>query len=133
MLQGQIALGETKAAIALVEPGLPVVAALLPAPAGENAGRAFFCVAKIFAQNAGRIRVMNHVLAEEKFVLDNMPYEAAEKRDVATGADRHPNVGQRAGARESWIDVDDGRAALFRFHHPAETDRVRLGHRGALD
>src|SRR6266487_4660266 len=52
MLQRQIALRETKAAIALVEPGLPVVAALLPAPAGEKTGCAFFRVAKIFAQNA---------------------------------------------------------------------------------
>src|SRR6266404_7967394 len=52
MLQGQIAFGETKAVIAIVDPGLPVVAALLPAPAGENAGRAFFGIAKIFAQNA---------------------------------------------------------------------------------
>ena len=52
MLQGQIALGETKAAIAVVEPSVPVVAALLPVPAGENAGRAFFRVTKIFAQDA---------------------------------------------------------------------------------
>src|SRR6266487_1171877 len=47
MVQGQIALGETKAAIAIVEPGLSVVTALLPAPAGENTGRAVFRVAKI--------------------------------------------------------------------------------------
>src|SRR5690348_15633232 len=51
MLQGQIALGETQS-VSLVEPALSIVAALLPVPAGENAGRAFFRVAKIFAQNA---------------------------------------------------------------------------------
>src|SRR6266478_5603834 len=51
MLQGQIAFRKTQA-VAFVEPGLPVVAALLPVPAGEKAGRPFFRVAKIFAQNA---------------------------------------------------------------------------------
>src|SRR4029434_4688000 len=29
--------------------------------------------------------------------------------------------------------MDDGRAALFGFHHPAETDRVRLSHGRAFD
>src|SRR5207249_7532467 len=29
--------------------------------------------------------------------------------------------------------MNDRRAALFRFHHPAETDRVRFGHRRAFD
>src|SRR5438067_10249656 len=133
MLQGQIALGETKAAIAIVEPGLPVVAALLPAPAGEKAGRAFFRAAKIFAQNAGGIGEVHDVIAEEKIVLDNVPDEAAEKRNVAAGADRHPDVGQRAGTRKSWIDMNDGRAALLCFHDPAEADRMAFGHGGPLD
>src|SRR4029077_1621883 len=55
MSQGQIAVGEAKAAIAMVDPASPVIAALLPVPAGKKAGRSFFGVAKIFAQNAGRI------------------------------------------------------------------------------
>src|SRR6266403_2561713 len=66
MLQRQITLRETKAVIAIVDPGLPVVAALLPVPAGENAGRPFFRVAKIFAQNARGVREVQHVIAEEK-------------------------------------------------------------------
>src|SRR6266481_4121734 len=74
MLQGQITFGETKAAIATVKPGLPVVAALLPAPAGEKAGRAFFGVAKTFAQNAGGVGEVHHVIAEEEVVLDNVSY-----------------------------------------------------------
>src|SRR5205807_10157924 len=98
MLQGQIAFGEAKAAIAMVEPALPVVAALLPVPAGEKAGRAFFRVAKIVAQDAGRIGEVHDVIAEEEIVLDNVPDEAAEKCDVAAGADRHPDIGQRARA-----------------------------------
>ena len=119
--------------MALVEPALPVVATLLPVPAGENAGRAFFRVAKIFTQNAGRIREMQNVIAKEKIILDKVPNETTKKRDITAGAYRHPDVGQRARARKSWIDMNDGRTALLCFHHPAETDRVRFGHRGAFD
>src|SRR5512133_1251405 len=53
--------------------------------------------------------------------------------EVSAGADRHPNVGQRTRAREAWIDMDDRGTLLFRFHHPAKTDRVRFGHRGTFD
>ncbi len=133
MLQGQIALGETKAAVAIVEPGLPVVAALLPAPAGEKAGRAFFGVAKIFAQNAGGIREVDDVIAEKKIVVDNVPDESAKKRNVAASADRHPDIGQRAGTRKSRIDMNNGRAVFLCFHHPAEADRMRFRHRRAFD
>ena len=133
MLQGQIAFRKTEGGMALVDPGPPVVAALLPAPTGENAGRAFFRVAKIFTQNAGRIREVDDVIAEEKIVLDNVPDEAAEKCDVAARADRHPDIGKRAGARKSRIDMNNSRAALFRLHHPAKTHRVRFRHRRAFD
>src|SRR5207244_1786085 len=133
MLQGQITFGETKAAIATVKPGLPVVAALLPAPAGEKAGRAFFGVAKIFAQNAGGVGEVHHVIAEEEIVLDNVPEEAAEKCDVGARAHRYPDISQRARARKSWIDMNNSCAALLCFHHPAEADRVSFGHRRALD
>src|SRR5260370_28608445 len=120
MLQAQIAFGDTKTAIALVAPGRPVVAALLPAPAGEKAGSAFFRIAKIFAQNARRIREVGNVVAEEKIIFDNVPDKSAKKRDIAAGAHRHPDIGQRARARKSWIDMNNGRAAFLRFHHPAE-------------
>src|SRR5947207_12304190 len=133
MLQGQIALGETKAVIAMVEPALPVVAALLPVPAGEKAGGSFFGVAKIFAQNAGCVGEVHDVIAEEKIVLDNVADESAEKGDVAACAYRHPDIGERARARKSWIDMNDGRAALLCFHHPSETDRVGFRHGRAFD
>src|SRR6266404_8981877 len=132
MLQGQIALGETQS-VSLVEPALSIVAALLPVPAGEKAGRAFFRIAKIFAQNAGGIGEVHDVIAEEKIVLDNVPNEATEKCDVATGADRYPDIGQRAGARKPWIDMNNGRATLLCFHDPAKTDRVRFRHGGAFN
>jgi hypothetical protein len=102
---------------------------LLLVPAGEETARVLFGVAKIFAQNAGGICEMDNVIAEEMIVLEYVPNESSKKRDVAARADRHPDIGQRAGARKSWIDMDDGRAALLRFHDPAKTNRVRLGHR----
>ena len=113
--------------------GRHFVDTFLLVPAGEKPGCAFIGIAKIFAQNAGGIGEVHHVIAKEKIVLDNVPDEAAEKRDVAAGTDRHPDIGQRAGARKSWIDMNNGRAALLCFHDPAEADRMAFGHGGPLD
>src|SRR5438552_3319274 len=76
---------------------------------------------------------MNNVITQEEFDLDYVLDDSTEKRDVAAGADRHPDISQRARARESWIDMNDGRAAFFCLHHPAKTDWMRLGHGGAFD
>ena len=72
--------------MAVVKPALLVVGALLLVPAGEKAGRSFLGVAKILAQNAGRVCEVHDIIAEEKIVLDNVPNESAEKCDVAAGA-----------------------------------------------
>src|SRR5256885_4688331 len=101
MLQGQIALRKTETTVAVIGPGFLVVGALFFVPAGEKSGRALISIAKIFTQNAGRVGVVNHVIAEEKIVLDNMADEATEKRDVGTGADRDPNIGESACSRKS--------------------------------
>src|SRR5215212_2565422 len=76
---------------------------------------------------------MNDVFAKVQLVFNQMVDEPAEKYDVSTGADWYPNVGQRARAREAWIDMDNRGALLLRFHHPPKTDRVRFGHRGTFD
>src|SRR5215472_5745986 len=76
---------------------------------------------------------MNDVLAKEQLVLNQVIDEAAEKDDVSADANRHPNIGQRARARETRIYMDNRGAALLRFHHPAKTDRVRFGHGRAFD
>src|SRR6478672_11028153 len=76
---------------------------------------------------------MDDVLAKVQLILNQVSDESAEKNNVCAGADRHPNVGQRARAREPWIDMDDRGALLLRFHHPAKTHRVRFGHRGTFD
>src|SRR6516162_9163638 len=76
---------------------------------------------------------MNDVLAKVQLVLNQVIDESTEKDDVSADANRHPNIRQRARARETRIYMDNRGAALFRFHHPAKTDRVRFGHRGTLD
>src|SRR4029077_18743362 len=76
---------------------------------------------------------MNDVLAKVQVVLNQVIDQSAEKYDVSPSTDRDPNVGQRACARETWIDMDDRGALLLRFHHPAKTDRVRFGHGGTFD
>ena len=76
---------------------------------------------------------MNDVLTKEEVVLNQVPDNSAEKCDVAACADRYPDVRERTRPRKSWIDMNDGRAALLRFHHPAEADRVSFGHRRAFD
>ena len=76
---------------------------------------------------------MNYVLAKVQLVLNQVIDESAEKYDVSTSADRHPDVGQGAGAREARIDMNDRSTLLLRFHHPAKTNRVRFGHRRTFD
>src|SRR5881409_149829 len=101
MLQREIALRPTQIA-AFVEPAVALVSAFLFVPAGEIAVPAVLRVAIFVAQDAGGIRVVNDVVAKEQLVLNQVPDQAAEKDNVAAGTDRHPNVGQRAGARKSW-------------------------------
>src|ERR1700686_1553499 len=129
MLQGQIAFRETEIGMPFVGPARFVVGAPFLLPAGKESSRAFIRVAKIFAQNAGGIREMDDVVAEEKIILDNVADDSPEERNVAAGTHRHPYVGQRARPRKSRIDMNDGGAALLCLHHPAETDRVGFGHR----
>ena len=76
---------------------------------------------------------MNYVLTKEQLVLDQVIDESAEKDNVSPRTDRDPNVGEGACAREPRIDMNDRGTLLLRFHHPAKTDRMRLGHGRAFD
>ena len=40
------------------------------------------------------------------------------------GAERHVQIGHRAGAGEPGVDVNDRRAALLGVHDPLEADRM---------
>src|SRR5438874_13539612 len=127
ILQSEIPFGIAQS-FALVSPAFHLVGASVFVPAGEITVCVIFRVAVLIAQNAGRIRVVNDVIAEEEFVLDDMMDNPAKKRDIAASADWYPDIGQCARARKPWIDMDYGRAALLGLDYPAETDRMRLCH-----
>ena len=95
ILQCEIALRKAEA-FAFVLPALHRVIARVFVPAGEETIGVIFRIPIVVAQNARCIRVMNNVIAEEKFVLDDVLDDSTEKRDVAAGADRHPDISQRA-------------------------------------
>ncbi len=118
--------------VAFVEPRGCLVAAFILVPTGKETVE-FFGVAVVFAQQAGGIGEVHHVVTEEDFPLEHKTNEPAQKRQVAPGSDRHPDVGQRAGAGETRVHMDHRRALFFGVHDPAKTHRVRLGHGRALD
>src|SRR5215471_5024273 len=117
---------------ALIHPGALVVLRFLFVPPAEEAvilGSVFVS----FVENRSGICVADHVLFEVPLVLQNVANDSAKKSDVATRANWNEDVGHRAGARESRIDVDDRRTALLGLHHPAESDRVALRHIRSLN
>src|SRR5947199_204585 len=118
MLQSRIPFGKTQP-VALVEPALLVVGALLFVPAGEKAGRAFVRVAELFAQNAGGIGEVHHIIPKEKVDLDNMPDEYPQKRED------HPQAESEKFSNEIiFFDIERGAAEM--------TDRGRVIYRHAV-
>jgi hypothetical protein len=93
-LQGE-SRSETKAAIA-IETRSSCRSRIAPRQP-EKTGRAA-SASRIFAQNAGLVSGRHN--RGRKIVLDNVPDEAAEMR-CRRQRHRHPDIGQRAGARKS--------------------------------
>ena len=118
--QSEIPLRKAEA-FAFIEPALHRVIAFAFVPAGEKAIRFVFRVLIIVAQDAGSICIVDDVLTEEQLVLDDMSDESAKERDIAAGTDWDPDIGQRAGAREPWIDMNDRRAAAPLLSSPSES------------
>ena len=58
----------------------------------------------------GRVGVRHDVLTEVEVVAQHVVDQPAEERDVGAGPDRHVQVGDRRGAGEPRVDVDDRRA-----------------------
>src|SRR6266404_2966489 len=127
ILQCEVAVRSAQIA-AFIKPAVAFVSALLRVPAGEVSILVVFWITIFVGQDAGGIRVMDNVIAKEKVVFNEMPDESPEKHNVCARADWHPNVGQGAGARKTWIHMDDCGAVLLGLHHPAKTDRMRLRH-----
>ena len=114
-----------------VEPRLRVV--LFPIPSGEEAVQ-LFSVAQVVAQNRRRVRVGHDVIAEPAIVVDRVVDHRAEKREIASGAQRQPVVGHRRRPIESRIDVNDLRAVfLARLDGPLKSDGMVFRHRRSHD
>ncbi len=99
----------------------------------------FFGVLEVLADDRRGIGVVHDEALEERIVVPLLAVEhifddAAEEGDVRSGAHRRVNIGYRAGAGETRIDVDDLGAVLnFGFHRPAEGDGMVFRHIGAHD
>src|SRR5262245_50762705 len=132
MLQCEIALRTAQIA-AFVKPTLAFIGALLFIPPREISVAIVLRITVFIGQNAGGVCVMDNVVAKEQFVFNQVIDESSEKYDVSTGANRYPNVRECTCAGKSWINVNDRRAVLLRFHYPAKTDWMRFGHRGTFD
>ena len=90
-------------------------------------------VAELLPHQVGGVGVGLDVLRELLAVREHVVDDTAEEGDIGSRADRHVVVGQRAGAGEARVDMDDARAARLGLHHPLEAHGVGLGEVGALD
>jgi len=90
-------------------------------------------VAVLISDERCCISVVDDVLLEVAFVLQNVADDAAEKRDVRPCADLHEHIGDGRGARVSRIDMDQHGPAVLSHHRPVKADRVRLRHIRAHD
>src|ERR1044071_2826506 len=66
------------------------------------------------ADDPGRVRVFAYVFFLNAIMLDRIVDHAADEGDVGAGAELREDVGDRAGAVEARVDVQDIGAALFR-------------------
>src|SRR3954453_11412047 len=80
----------------------------------------------------GGVGVADHVFLEVSLVLYDVVDQAAQERNVRSGAERRVDVAHGGGARESWIDMDELGALLFGDHRVPESHRMGLGHVRAL-
>ena len=116
----------------LVAPGIRVVLFLLLVPAGKDAAQ-IFGIAKILADDHGRIRIVLDVLAEVLVILQRVMNQSAQEENVGAGTQGYPDIGHRRGAGEARVDVNNGGAAFTRCHDPLEAHRMVFGHRRSHD
>src|SRR6201987_3858602 len=110
-----------------VKPRAAVITPVVSVPTREDASQ-ILSILKLLWKNDRSVGVVDHVLAKNFFVFENVMDKPTEKQDVRSGAQRSPNVCHGGRAAEARIDVNDLRTALSRFDHPLETDRVILRH-----
>ena len=108
----------------LVVPGGAVVIAFGFVIAGEEA----VLEAKAFLDYVWRISECLHILPLNLIVGDAVIDDTQEECDVRAGPDRRVEIRDRSRTREARIDHDEPSAAVgFRFGHPFEAARMRLG------
>src|SRR5246500_4835989 len=110
-----------------VKPGAAVITPVVRVPTREDASQ-ILSILELLWKDDRSVGVVDHVLAKNFFVFENVMDEPTEKQDVRSGAQRSPNVCHGGRAAEARIDVNDLGTALSRFDHPLETDRVILRH-----
>ena len=71
---------------------------------------------------------MNHVFAENAFILQHIVDEAAQKKNIAARPQWNPDVGHGRGAGETGIDVNNSGALFAGLNHPLETNWMLFGH-----
>ena len=118
--------------VALQIPARDVVGIFFFIPAGKQPVQVFR-IDEVFADEMRRIGVGGDVLFKIRFVGKHVVDDAAQERDVGSASDRCVHVGHRGGARETRVDVDDGRAAFLGLHDEAKRHRVRFGKVRTLD
>src|SRR5690606_2455385 len=81
----------------------------------------------LFAHLVHAIDALADVLRVFPLVLEDVPQDAPDQRDVGTGTEAHVDVGMRGGTREARIHDDHLGAAFLGAQDHLHRHRVRLG------
>src|SRR5215510_4328961 len=98
-----------------------------------------FRVLEVLPEEGRRVRVVHDKCFEERvrvplLAVDHVIDDTAQKGNIRTGADRRVDIGDRAGAGETRVDMNNLGAVLdFGLHRPPEGDGVVLRHVGTHD
>src|ERR1700733_13199304 len=93
-------------------PGV-ITAGLSVAVVAAEQARQVLGIAEAILNNRRGVGVVQDVVAEPAVVAQDVVDQGAQKGDVAAGADADINVAECRCARETRIDVDQGRAAFL--------------------
>src|ERR1700759_4485950 len=90
----------------LVKPAFGIVLLFLGIPAGEHTTE-IFRVFEVFTENERSVRIVFYVLIEPLVIREYVIDQRSQEDYVASGAQGHPDVCHRRGARETRVDVND--------------------------
>ena len=116
---GRVPLGDV---LVVVAPGFVGVALRFRIPAREEAGRRVKL--EVIAQQAGGVRVVEHVLMLPEVVLEDVVDEPAVEGNVGARTDAPVDVGVGGGSVVARVDHDPRCAAVLRAFDPAGRKRM---------